>query len=377
MQNKDDKIIKNKSALFKISAFLRSNMSEKYNLDSVDRALLYAISGYIGMSEEQVCKARYTHLMRESGIKNNTSYGKHLRKLQDLKLIKTVKNWKLNYHYLGDFFNQLDNIDDNKSTTFNVLDKQNENLNDVKRNSSTTLNVSDQRRKTSSTIDIENKEIEIIDNITPIFPFLKKPTEEEGAKKMSKQPQLLQKMQLFKYIPISDNKDYQKTFFEKVLNKFLNTDLIKKIPNKKLPSENFKKFWHEYPRQQGMQPCWKYWTNQNLEAIADDIIADVITRKLNHDPWLQENGKYIVNPIRYLRDEVWHDSIILQTTNQGGNAHEQHNRHPQQPKSTIVNRAQSKLEERLQRYASFNRALRDDQQSMAPQRNEDIPRLAT
>ena len=149
---------KQTSPLYKVSYFVGSQESHQFNLTSVTIALLFVIARYASMSPDGVCKAHHEKIMKDARIKSSTSYGKHLRILQESNLIQSSKNWKLGRHKLGNYFDQnMFNAEDNnslnveKSTTFNVPEKGYS-------SSSTTFNVVDQQRLMLSTIENEKKE---------------------------------------------------------------------------------------------------------------------------------------------------------------------------------------------------------------------------
>lgn len=68
----------------------------------------------------------------------------------------------------------------------------------------------------------------------------------------------------------------------------------------------FGDFWDAYPKKSGKLPCEKKWRMKNLDAKADEIIADIKARMQNHRTW-QEG--YIPNPLTYLNQERWNDEI--------------------------------------------------------------------
>lgn len=87
--------------------------------------------------------------------------------------------------------------------------------------------------------------------------------------------------------------------------------------NRQEPSENrqslarrsasrFSEFWAEYPKREGRKRAEAKWNAKNLDAKADEIIADVKRRKLSHARWLDG---YVLDAVKYLGEERWTDEI--------------------------------------------------------------------
>lgn len=70
--------------------------------------------------------------------------------------------------------------------------------------------------------------------------------------------------------------------------------------------DRFDAFWSEFPRKEGKKAARAVWKSKRLDAIADQIIADVVKRKAGHRPWLDG---YIPHATTYLRGERWEDEI--------------------------------------------------------------------
>ena len=266
----------NNSPIFKIYAFLRTDYAKQLN--SVDRALLHAIVGYIGMSPQNVCKARHILIMRDSGIKSNTSYGVHLRKLQTLKLIKTVEKGKMNHHYLGEYFDHDINNCTEKSRTGNVHESVVKTVKDGKRPWSRTGNVHGQGRETSLTIDIENIEKENIDNNISLTTV----TTERSKQNLKNN---------------SDNKNI-------IITNFTNS--------------KFEEFIEIFPKKTKRHLCLKFWQDNNLDNSASEIISDVKNRMKAHEPWVRNlkagTIQYLPNPFDYLYQEQYREPIIYTIT---------------------------------------------------------------
>lgn len=75
--------------------------------------------------------------------------------------------------------------------------------------------------------------------------------------------------------------------------------------NAELPG--FDQFWHIWPstqRKNSRSLCKTEWRNQNLETIAEEIIAGVRRRKQSDD-WIVKKDERVPAPINYLRRREW------------------------------------------------------------------------
>ena len=74
----------------------------------------------------------------------------------------------------------------------------------------------------------------------------------------------------------------------------------------------FLKFWSSYPKRQGKKhgkrDCWQHWGNGNLEATTDTILKGLEAWKTT-DEWVKEGGKYVPDPIRWLKRRDWEAEI--------------------------------------------------------------------
>ncbi|MCH8505982.1 MAG: hypothetical protein LAT50_16920 [Ectothiorhodospiraceae bacterium] len=64
----------------------------------------------------------------------------------------------------------------------------------------------------------------------------------------------------------------------------------------------FDDFWQAYPNKTGKKPALEKWKRKKLDALADQIITDVLTRIEQHKPW---SDGFIPNPATYLHQERW------------------------------------------------------------------------
>jgi hypothetical protein len=73
------------------------------------------------------------------------------------------------------------------------------------------------------------------------------------------------------------------------------------------PSGAFLKFWGTWPRHSRKQSrgnCWDRWRKQDLDQVADQIIAHVEAMKLSID-WRKDSGAFIPAPLVYLSQRRW------------------------------------------------------------------------
>lgn len=73
--------------------------------------------------------------------------------------------------------------------------------------------------------------------------------------------------------------------------------------------ELFDKFWNLYPKRRKRQDAHNAWRQlQPDEALATRIIAAVEAHRCS-ESWMQESGRYIPMPDRYLRERRWEDEL--------------------------------------------------------------------
>lgn len=78
-------------------------------------------------------------------------------------------------------------------------------------------------------------------------------------------------------------------------------------PKRQQTAERFADFWATYPRKQGKQAALKTWKARGLDAIADEIIADVRLRWQRE--WRWKDRQYIPHGSTYLNQQRWEDEI--------------------------------------------------------------------
>jgi len=72
------------------------------------------------------------------------------------------------------------------------------------------------------------------------------------------------------------------------------------------PASRFDEFWAEYPRHENRKDAADVWKRRKLDAMADNIIADVKRRVAEHGQWLDG---YIPHASTYLRKSRWEDDV--------------------------------------------------------------------
>lgn len=82
---------------------------------------------------------------------------------------------------------------------------------------------------------------------------------------------------------------------------------------KGVPSGAFLRFWGAWPkssRKQSRGTCWERWRKQDLDLLADQIIAHVEALKLSID-WRKDGGAFIPAPLVYLNQRRWEGADML------------------------------------------------------------------
>lgn len=84
--------------------------------------------------------------------------------------------------------------------------------------------------------------------------------------------------------------------------------------------QRFEDFWTAWPkndRKQDKVKCAKKWRTDGLDAVADQILADIATKKLTRK-WQEDGGKYIEAPLVYLNGRRWEDGVEAEETAAAG-----------------------------------------------------------
>ena len=71
-------------------------------------------------------------------------------------------------------------------------------------------------------------------------------------------------------------------------------------------AERFDEWWAQYPKKVARKTCREKWMAKNLDAMADTLLRDVMTRSAEDRKW---RDGYVPNPLTYLNQERWEDDI--------------------------------------------------------------------
>ena len=81
-------------------------------------------------------------------------------------------------------------------------------------------------------------------------------------------------------------------------------------------SEGFQKFWSDYPKKTTRKDCVDHWRSHTLDTKLQEILNGLNGWKTT-DQWTKENGKFIPDPIRFLRRERWKDELTVASNHNG------------------------------------------------------------
>jgi hypothetical protein len=79
---------------------------------------------------------------------------------------------------------------------------------------------------------------------------------------------------------------------------------IIKNKDKREYSEEFELFWKNYPKKVGKGSSWLEWKKEKPDI--DVCLKTLSWQKISHD-WTKENGKWIVDPERWIKKRRWED----------------------------------------------------------------------
>lgn len=83
--------------------------------------------------------------------------------------------------------------------------------------------------------------------------------------------------------------------------------------------KRFDDFWAAWPkseRKQDKAKCFAKWKRENLDLLADVILADIAVKRKTQK-WTDDGGKYIEAPLVYLNGKRWEDGVQPQEPGQG------------------------------------------------------------
>ena len=69
----------------------------------------------------------------------------------------------------------------------------------------------------------------------------------------------------------------------------------------------FEQFWKLYPKKNKKQNAFREFKKiKNIESLMPIILADVEQKRQSKN-WTKDNGQYIPDPERYIKNERWND----------------------------------------------------------------------
>lgn len=82
-------------------------------------------------------------------------------------------------------------------------------------------------------------------------------------------------------------------------------------PTPKGASGAFENFWKAYPKKVGKEAVIKTWKRKQLDPKFDEIMAGLMALKQSKQ-WTRDEGKYIPNPLTFINQGRWQDSIKVE-----------------------------------------------------------------
>lgn len=73
--------------------------------------------------------------------------------------------------------------------------------------------------------------------------------------------------------------------------------------------ENYDKFWMAYPRKVGNRKAWGIWQKLNPPEPLVVKILTAIEQQSKSEQWLQDGGKFIPFPAKWLEEQKWDDIL--------------------------------------------------------------------
>ena len=70
--------------------------------------------------------------------------------------------------------------------------------------------------------------------------------------------------------------------------------------------EDFKAFWHHFPRKVGKEAAWKAWTKAKRKPPLPDVLAAIEEAKRS-EQWTKSGGQFIPHPATWINQGRWHD----------------------------------------------------------------------
>lgn len=117
-----------------------------------------------------------------------------------------------------------------------------------------------------------------------------------------------------KWYAFSDGFDSAKVGvpFRKSAESLIDTDINTNTEN--ATPKGFAEFWSAYPKKVGKPLALKEFKAAKITNNLQEILDDVDRRKNSHE-WIKENGKFILNPVNYLKQRRWEDVTSVEVIN--------------------------------------------------------------
>ena len=69
----------------------------------------------------------------------------------------------------------------------------------------------------------------------------------------------------------------------------------------------FDRFWAAYPKKKGKQDAWQAWKKLKPDMELCRAMSMALKWQKQSEQWLNEGGKYIPYPAKWLRKRLWED----------------------------------------------------------------------
>jgi DNA replication protein DnaD len=102
-------------------------------------------------------------------------------------------------------------------------------------------------------------------------------------------------------------------------NKDLTTIKKGKNEKKNTPSysQEFERWWQEYPKKVGKGAAWRAWKSRNGSRPDTDQLIEIVRQHRQSAQWQKEGGQFIPNPATWLNQERWEDELSTEQQESG------------------------------------------------------------
>lgn len=80
--------------------------------------------------------------------------------------------------------------------------------------------------------------------------------------------------------------------------------------NKKPYTSDFENFWSAYPKKVGKKAAFNAFKKNKKNMPQADILKSIIEKQKNSNQWTKNNGQYIPNPEKWIKQGRWDDEIV-------------------------------------------------------------------